>query len=1072
MYSVALSSSIPDSAFEVRLLGPVQAVRGDRELSLGGRKQRAVLALLLVEPGRVVPTDGLIEELWRGDPPAGAAKTLRSYLSRLRTVLRPEAAIVARGSGYAIELASGQLDTKRFECLIGAAQSALEGGEAAIAADGFREALALWRGRALADVGEVESLALEARRLEELRLVGLEGRIEAELALGLHAQLVGELERLVVEHPLRERFWRQLVLALYRGERQAEALAAYRRARALLSEQLGLEPGTELRQLEQAVLRHEVPVASSPRVRHNLPAQLTSFFGREQELAELERCLGEARLITLTGVGGVGKTRLALELAVRVVEGFTGGSWLVDLSGIREAGLVPYELMETLGVRQGGGLRPVELLRDRLGESELLLVLDNCEHVLDSCSELLRAMLSASPRLRVVATSREPLGLVGELVYAVSPLGVPAESAEAESIRSAPAVQLFLERATPSHGLVAAEAEDLAIVGRICRELDGLPLAIELAAARTQALAVDEIETHLEDRFRFLRYWRRVAVPRHQTLQATMDWSYELLSDEEQRFLRALSVFAGDFGLAAVADVCFDGDQAAALDLVERLIAKSLVVTEMAVAGGTRYRLLETVREYAGRRLAETGEADGARRRHAFSFVAAAERGCDFSRLAQELDNLRAALEWAVAAEPELGGRLARSLGDLWLMRGLLHEARSWLERLLASSGISEELVAELLGLLGTVLYEEGELEQSETILSQGLAGAASLRLTALEARLRVRLADTRQAMASTRVHAALEECEAAAALLEDDKDIDSLAEVWLVLGKHRYFLGKSPADEAALQRAAAYARQARNRRVELLADEWLAVSLVTLRLPSDVAIARQEELLLAVSSEAWAKAGVLMPLAVSYAYAGRFPQARETLARSRSTFSELGARLEWASGAWNAGLIELLAGDLAAAERALREGCDALQAMGERGYLSGIAALLAETLYRQGRLDEAQRMTDQAEDAAAPDDIGSQASWRTTRAKLLARGGASTAAARLLDEAEAIVSETAFTAVFGDVLLAKAEIRHLAGALDDAAETLRSALGLYEERKAVPLVDQVRAVLARIGKDAPPEPA
>ncbi len=1071
MCVVVSSSSRIDSAFEVRLLGPVQAVRGGRELGLGGPKQRAVLALLLLEPGRAVPTDALIEELWRGDPPPGAAKTLRSYLSRLRAVLRPEAAIVARGSGYAAELDSGPLDTKRFERLIGAAQSALEDGEAGIAADGFREALALWRGRALADVSEVESLALEAQRLEELRLVGVEGRIEAELALGLQAQLVGELERLVVEHPLRERYWRQLVLALYRCERQAEALAAYRRARAVLSEQLGLEPGEQLRQLEQAVLRHEVPVASPRRVRHNLPAQLTSFFGREQELGELEQCLGGARLITLTGVGGVGKTRLALEVALRVVEGFTGGGWLVDLSGIRDPGLVSYELMETLGVRQIGGLRPVELLRDRLRESELLLVLDNCEQVLDACSEIVRALLSASPRLRVVATSREPLGLVGELVYAVSPLGVPPESAEAKSIRSAPAVQLFLERATPYRGRIAVEAEDLAIVGRICRELDGLPLAIELAAARTQALAVDEIETYLEDRFRFLRYWRSVAVPRQQTLQATMDWSYELLSDEEQTLLRALSVFVGDFDLAAAADVCFDGDRAAALDLVERLVAKSLVVAEMAVAGGTRYRLLETVREYAGRRLAETGEADVARRRHALSLLTLAEREHDFSALAQELDNLRGALEWAVSAEPVLGGRLARSLGGFWLMRGLLHEARSWLERLVASSGISEELVAELLGLLGMVLFEEGELEQSESVLSRGLDLAARLGLKALEVRLRVRRADTRAARGSIGVHAVVEACEAAAALLEDDQDIDSLAEVWLVLGKHRYFLGESPADGAALELAVRYARQVGNRRVELLASEWLAVSLFTLRVPTDVAIARQEELLLTVSEEPWAEAGVLMPLALSYAYAGRFSEARETLARSRSTFSELGARLEWAAGAWNAGRIELLAGDLAAAEHALREGCEELATMGERGYLSGIAALLAETLYRQGRWDEAQRATDQAEDAAAADDP-LRAQWRMTRAKLLARGGESTAAEGLLDEAEALISPTAYTAELGEVLLARAEVQRLAGALDAAAGTLRRALGLYEERKAFPLVDQVRAELARLGKDALPEPA
>jgi predicted ATPase/DNA-binding SARP family transcriptional activator len=1067
VYVVGLSSV--DSSLDVRLLGPVQAVRGGRELSLGGPKQRAVLALLLLEAGRIVPTEALIEELWRGDPPAGAAKTLRSYLSRLRGVLRPELEIVARGSGYAGEFDSGHLDSRRFELLIGNAQDALASGEHEVATDRFRKALALWRGRALADVGEVESLAREAQRLEELRVVGLEGRIEAELALGLHAQLVGELEQLVIEYPLRERLWRLLVLALYRCERQADALDAHRRARVLLRDELGLEPGDELRRLELAILRQEVPVVLPPRLRHNLPAQLASFVGRDRELEELERFVGEGRLITLTGLGGVGKTRLALEFAARVVEKFAGGAWLVDLSGITEPELVPYELMQTFEVRQGR-LEPVEALCGRLRDRELLLVLDNCEHVLDASTEMVGALLSGSPKLRVVATSREPLGLVGEVVYAVSPLAVPTESGATESTRSSPAVQLFLERAIPARGRGELDEEDLAVVGRICQELDGLPLAIELAAARTRALAVNEIETHLEDRFRFLRYWRRVAVARHQTLQATMDWSYELLGDEERRVLRELSVFAAGFGLAPVADICFDGDTGAALDIVESLVVKSLVVAETLGASSTRYRLLETVREYAGHRLAEAGEADVARRRHALSFLATAEREPDFSQLAQEQDNLRAALEWAVSAEPELGPRLARSLADFWLMRGLLQEARSWLERLLASTGISEELVAELLGLLGLLLYERGELDQSEAVLSQGLAIAGSLRLTGLEARLRVRRADARATRGSTGVRAAVEECKAAVALLKDEQDIDSLSEVWLVLGKHLFFLGESPADEAALELAARYARQVGNRRVELLASEWLAVSLFTLRVPTDVAIARQEELLLTVAGERWAEAGVLMPLALSYAYAGRFSEARETLARSRSTFNELGARLEWAAGAWNSGRIELLAGDLAAAERALSEGRDTLVAMGEGGYLSGIAALLAEALYRQGRLDEAQRVNDLAEETAAPDDPV-QAQWRITRAKLFARSGASIDAERLLDEAEAILSATAYAAEVGEVLLARAEVQRIAGAPDVAARTLRKALELYEERRASALADQVRAALADLGKEALAEP-
>ena len=302
--------------FEVRLLGPVQVVRAGGEVALGGPRPRAVLALLVLEAGRVVPAGRLIEEAWRGGPPRGAATTLRSYVSRLRGVLAPDAALVARGGGYVLGVDPGAVDAVRFERLAASGQAVLSRGEAAAAAGYFRQALGLWRGRALADVGEVEPLAREAARLEDLRLVAVEGRIEADIELGLQAEVIGELEGLAGEYPLRERLWRLLVLALYRAGRQADALAAYRRARDLLAAELGLEPGQELRRLEQAVLRQEVPAAPPPR-QHNLPAPLTSFLGREQDLARVEKLLAEARLVTLTGPGGTGKTRLAVEAGAR-----------------------------------------------------------------------------------------------------------------------------------------------------------------------------------------------------------------------------------------------------------------------------------------------------------------------------------------------------------------------------------------------------------------------------------------------------------------------------------------------------------------------------------------------------------------------------------------------------------------------------------------------------------------------------------------------------------------------------------------------------------------------------------
>ena len=573
------------SMFEVRLLGPVQAVRAGREVPLGGPRQRAVLALLVLEAGRVVPAGRLIEELWRGNPPPGAAVTLRSYVSRLRSALAPEMPVVARGGGYAISTGPDQLDASRFERLVAVGHDALALGRAVAAGARFREALGLWRGPALADVLEVEPLALEAARLEELRLAATEARMEADLAAGLHAEVTGELERLVAGHPLRERLWRLLMLALYRGGRQAEALDAYRRARAMLVQELGLEPGEELRELEQAVLLQEIPPPAPEQPRHNLPARLTSFVGREQELAGVGKLLGEARLVTLTGPGGAGKTRLAVEFAATAVGRFGDGVWLADLAGIGDPGLVGVQVMEALGVRQAGGAPVIEALRYRLRSADLLLVLDNCEHLLDACAELTLELLAGAPGLRVLATSREPLGVPGEALCPVPPLPVPPGDAGPVDVAAAPAVRLFADRASSARAGAEVLASSVAVIGRICRELDGLPLAIELAAARASVLSVPEIEAHLADKFAFLAYRRPAADPRHQGLRAAIDWSYHLLPAAEQRTLAQLSVFAGGFTLAQAAQVCCGGDRAQALDTVDRLASKSLVVAGRPVPG-------------------------------------------------------------------------------------------------------------------------------------------------------------------------------------------------------------------------------------------------------------------------------------------------------------------------------------------------------------------------------------------------------------------------------------------------------------------------------------------------------
>ena len=1055
--------------FEVRLLGPVQVVRGGREVGLGGPRQRVVLALLLLEAGRVVPAGRLVEEVWRGCPPPTATKTLRSYVSRLRALLSPEVDLVWRGGGYVITVDPDRVDACRFERLTAAGQAALRHGRAEAAGVHFGDALALWSGRALADVCDTEPLALEAVRLEELRLAAVEGRIDADIALGRHAEVVGELERLVGEYPLRERLWRLLVLALYRCERQADALAAYRRARAVLADELGLEPNEDLRRLEQAVLRQEVPGVPPP-ARHNLPAPLTSFLGREQDLAGLEALVGRVRLVTLTGPGGAGKTRLALELAAGMLGRFADGAWLADLSGVGSPGLVAVQVMAALGVRQAREMPVLEALRYRLRSAELLLVLDNCEHVLDPCAELTGALLRSSPGLRVLATSREPLGVPGEVVYPVLPLTLPAESADEQDIAAAVAVRLFLDRGSAARGGATAGVAPVAVAGRICRKLDGLPLAIELAAARLSTLSATEIEANLADRFAFLAYRRPAADPRHQALRAAMDWSYDLLSAQERRVLGELAVFAGSFGLAQAAGVCSAGNRAVALDLVDRLAGKSLVAAEPG-EDGTRYRLLETVRQYAAGRLAETGDADAARGRHALAFLSLAERERRAAVLSADHDNFRAALEWALSAGDQAGPRLAHALGDFWLGLGLLQEAQSWLERALAQRPADQRLRAGLLRLLGAVLYEAGDLDRAQAELSEGSRVAAAGAVS-LQARIRVLLADTRNMLGWSNAEA-LAECDAAAAVLESEGDLEGLAEALTTAGKLRFWLGDAPADAQVLERAIDCARQGGNHRAQMRASHWLAVTFHTLPIPADAALARTEQLLQEASGDLWAEADLLKPLYILYAYTGRLADARAALERTRSIFAGFGAKFALAESAIPAGAMELASGNPAAAERYLREAYEALRAMGDRRYLADITTMLAEAFYALGRFDEAQQMTEEAQAVSAVPDVSwAQAQCWAIQAQLLARRGEFSAARRLMGEAEAVITPVSSPLGNAWMAAAKAEVNRLAGAPGEAAASLRQALRIYEERRAPSLAARVMDALASLAANPDCRPA
>jgi predicted ATPase len=668
------------AGLELRVLGPVEAWREGAAVALGGKRQRALLGLLLIARGNPVSSDLLVDELWRGQPPPGAAGTLQSYVSRLRAALGDAAEIVGAAASYRIAIAPEHVDAWRFEALVE------EGGAAAIrgaherASERFESALELWRGSPFGDVADDGSLRDEGARFEEIRLRAIDGRIAARLEGGSAAELVAELEALVAEHPFRETLWRHLMLALYRSGRQKDALDAYTRARTLLSDELGLEPGAELKDLQRAILREEVPQARSMTRRREIPTPASPFFGRARELAELAELLQDSRLVTLTGVGGVGKTRLAIETAHHAWSDFHEAVF-VDLASVTQSQAVARRIAAALDVREQTDVALERHIAARIGTDRLLLILDNCEHLRDACRAVVSALLPTCPGLHLLTTSRESLGCDGETEYSVPPL------------ESLAAVDLFFARARAVRPRLADDDAARETAAAICSDLDGLPLAIELAAARARALSLDEIASRLADRFAFLVSWRRLTTARHRTLERAMDWSYELLDEPEQRLLARLSVFSGGFTLAAAASVGLEATEDGALTAVERLVDASLVVAEER-DGPTRYRLLETVRQYSAARLDDRGETEVLRRRQA-EYVAQLlaarqeESQGDIGRwvdaVRADYDNVMTALVWsrqAGSAEEQL--RLAGLAWRLWWVRGTFVEGREWLDGALA----------------------------------------------------------------------------------------------------------------------------------------------------------------------------------------------------------------------------------------------------------------------------------------------------------------------------------------------------------------------------------------------------
>jgi predicted ATPase/DNA-binding SARP family transcriptional activator len=699
----------------VEVLGPLRLDDGE-EIALERASHRRLLAILVLHADRSVTTDVLIDRFWPEGAPPTARAALQTHVSALRRRLRADFIRTERG-GYRLDLREHELDAREFCEHAERARWSAAARDWEAALESLGHALALCRGQPYAELYDDEFARAEIARLEELHVALLELRAEGLLALGRELEAVPDLERLVVEHPFRERLWEHLMTARYRQGRHAEALAAYREAWLAFAE-IGLEPSDALRRLEQRILRHDARLTTA--TRHNLPAELTTFVGREAELAEVTGLLARNRMTTLTGPGGVGKTRLALRAATQSLGRYPDGCWVARLATLGDDDRVPLEVARAAGMRVGSE-DVLDVLAETIAHEAALIVLDNCEHLVDECARVARTLLEAGPEITVLATSREPLRVPGEMVYEVPPMSCPDDgTVDAHHLESFDAAALFAERAALARPSFALDPRNSDAVGRICRRLDGLPLAIELAAARIRSLDPEAIAERLDDRFRILVGGSTASPSRHRTLEAALGWSFDLLGREEQVVLARLSVFRGGFTLEMAEAVCA-GEGVVAPDVAP--IVSALVDKSLASLGGTetrgRYRLLETVREYAARCLAELDDVVSPRQRHLKWCVGFARdvtsrafgvgRWALFERLAEEADNLQAALDWARTQDRlESVEPLLRALGWHWWDREHLGLAISALEA--AVEGCSDpKSEGEIRALLGAARSSAGD---------------------------------------------------------------------------------------------------------------------------------------------------------------------------------------------------------------------------------------------------------------------------------------------------------------------------------------------------------------------------
>ena len=703
-------------AMHLHLLGPFEMVVDSGPVRLTGRGERALVTVLALSPGRVVADTTLIEQLWSdGDQPVDPVNALQTRVSKVRRALAAAGSgelLTRQGAGYRLDVDPAGVDVHRFTASIDRARRA---GAADEAIRLYDAALAEWRAEPFVDFAGEPWAVVETTRLVELRLAAIAERAERMLTLGRYEELVADLEPVVAGAPTRERLVGQLMTGLFNAGRQADALEVYARTRQVLADELGLDPSRELRGLMEQILRQDTaitPVAASPRnvlradpdvpAPGNLPLRLTSFVGRDDDLDRVLEALRGARLVTLAGPGGAGKTSLGVEAARRAGPGFADGVWLVRLAPVTEPEMLIHAFADGLGLSIEGGTvahRPRDVLVGRLTGRDMLIVLDNCEHLIEPVAALVQAILERCPQVRILATSREALAVPGEVQLAVAPLPVPSEDSPSERVPEFSAARLFLDRAAAVRPDLTADGPALDAVAVICRRLDGIPLALELAAARLAGLQPLELADRVRDRFAVLTSGDRTAEARQRTLRSAVDWSHDLLTQQERVLFRRLAVFRGGWTLTAAEAVVTDTELPAqrVMELLERLVRQSLVVVDQS-GGHTRYRMLETLRQYATGKLADAGETTAMDAAHAAYFLAMGEqaetglRGSSQARwlavLRTEHANLRAALNWLVATDgqDDQAQRLAGSLGLYWHL-GRHLEGREVLRRVIALPG-------------------------------------------------------------------------------------------------------------------------------------------------------------------------------------------------------------------------------------------------------------------------------------------------------------------------------------------------------------------------------------------------